>query len=220
MNTERIKNRFLALNLYSKLIVLGSFLTLISVFMPWYEDLDAFKTGDMFLGITGPLYLAGFVILLASGLALSLPLLSIFDKKAPRLPMKANHLHIAVGAMNIFLLILVNSVYFHAKFGVNIALKDSRFGMTVAFLGSALLLLAGILIEKKKVNTLEFESGKLEPLIEIKPQAREQRDLKEQKETAHKVDSALTKFSTTDNKNNVRSGVRETLNTQPWRMDL
>lgn len=215
MNWERIKTRFMRLPLYSKLLAVGSLLAVVSVFMPWYEDLDAFKTGDMFLGITGPLYLAGYVMLLASALSFSLVAFNILDKKAPRLPMKENHVHIAVGVLNIFLLILVNSVYFHDKFGVNIALKDARFGMTLAFIGSGLLLASSIMLENKKVSPLEFDDGKLEPLIQL----REQRNLEE------KEDHLPQK----ENHQAVRTGIRDALHTndkpdntsgQPWRMDL
>lgn len=217
MNLERIKIRFMRLPLFSKLLAVGSFLAVISVAMPWYEDLDAFKTGDMFLGITGPLYLAGYVILLASALSLGLVVFNILEKKPPRLPMKENHVHIAAGVLNIFLLILVNSVYFHDKFGVNIALKDARFGMTIAFIGSVVLLVSSIMLEKKKSVALEFDEGRLEPLIELHDH-REARTLEEKQHNG----------AQNENHQAVRTGIRDTLHnqkpantsTQPWRMDL
>lgn len=230
MNLEKIKNRFLRLDIYSKLIALGSFVTVISVVMPWYEDLDAFKTGDMFLGLTGPLYLAGYVILLSSLFSLSLIGLNILEKKAPRLPMQANHIHIAAAILNIFLLVLVHSVYFHDKFGVNIALKESRFGMSIAFLGSLTLLASSIIAERKKVGTLEFDHGKLEPLITLNRHSRDQRDLTPQLSDMPKAEQVEHKSPLTNANHQIRTDIRETVQKdmttenkaggQPWRMDL
>lgn len=230
MNLERIKNRFLRLDTYSKMLILASFVTVISVFMPWYEDLDAFKTGDMFLGLTGPLYLAGYVILLSSAFSLSLVTLTLLEKTPPRLPMKSNHIHIASAVLNIFLLVLVHSVYFHDKFGVNIALKESRFGMTLAFFASVTLLIVSVLAERKKGVSLDFDNGKLEPLIKMDSHTRDQRDLESNKlpgsEPAHISHRApMSKVN-----HEIRNGVLETvkkepsteskINNQPWRMDL
>ncbi|MBI4231741.1 hypothetical protein HY605_00795, partial [Candidatus Peregrinibacteria bacterium] len=62
------KSRLKKLAISKKLILVGSGLMVVSAFLPWYSDLDRFKIGDTFLGITGPLYLVGFLVLLA-GLA-------------------------------------------------------------------------------------------------------------------------------------------------------
>ena len=61
MPDQNFKNRLKSLKLSKKIIYFSSALTILSVFMPWYSDIDKFKIGDSFLGITGPLYLAGFI---------------------------------------------------------------------------------------------------------------------------------------------------------------
>lgn len=231
MSLERIKNRFLGLSLFNKLIAIASFLTVISVAMPWYEDLDQFHTGDMFLGITGPLYLAGFVMLLAAGISFGLILMKVIDKKAPKLPMKESHVHIAAGVMNLFLLILVNSVYFHTKFGVNIALKESRFGMILAFVGTVLLLVAAVMLERSEKPDFNLQSGKIEPLIDIQAQ-REQRKVEpsthHNEEIAQPVESVggeelYEKVEAVKTGSGLEKSVESKKapnDSQPWRMDL
>lgn len=218
MNFEKLKSRFLKLPLMHQLVFGGSFLSAISVFMPWYEDLDAFKTGDQFLGITGPLYLAGLVILLASLTSFTIIGAKVLDKKLPSLPLPENNVHVFAGALNVFLLLLVNSVYFHDKFGVNIAFKDFRFGMIVAVIGNLTLLLAGFQLSRQNQEPNFDTVGKIEPLIDMQNTPRVQREL-------HERESGDTK--TQQVSEGVKSHVGETMEKaqekpkpQLWRTDL
>lgn len=151
----------------AKLVGIGGLIIAISVFLPWYQDLDAFKTGDMFLGITGPLYLIGVVMLLLG----IITILSVSSKKwhnyIARIGLDLPVAHIIIGAFNLFLLILANSVYFHSKFGVNILLKEFRFGMVFAFIGVGLILIGGIFERKKGEIKWDNFKGENKPLIEI-----------------------------------------------------
>ncbi|MEK9132501.1 MAG: hypothetical protein AAB606_02225 [Patescibacteria group bacterium] len=172
MSFARIKETFLRLPKQMKLIGAGSLILAISTLLPWYADLDAYRIGDQFLGITGPASFVGIVILLISGFSLWVFSYRLLERKVPRLPVREGILHLFVAVESIFLLILVNSIYFHPKFGVNITLKESRFGMTIAVVGAVVLFIGGYLKNKQEVMA-EEDIGKLEPLIKIEqtPQA-------------------------------------------------
>lgn len=166
MSIQRIKETFLRLPKHIKMIGIGSLILAISTLLPWYADMDSYKIGDEFLGITGPASFVGIAILLLSGLSLWLFSYHLLERRVPRLPVREGIIHFFTAIESLFLLVLVNSIFFHPKFGVNITLKESRFGMTVAFVGTVVLLIGGYLKNKQEVSIQE-ETGKLEPLIKI-----------------------------------------------------
>ena len=185
MPKDTIIDKFGKLPLGLKLISVGSFLTFVSVFLPWYADLDTFNTGDKFIGLGGPLYLLGFLIMVMSVGALLLSGLRLLEKKLPQLPLEEAHFHIFVGAMSMFLLIITSSIYFHSKFGVNITMKEMRFGMVAAFIGTGLVLLGGLSLNKARGVSFEGE-GKLDKLIDVEGDShdRVQRDVKKESSEA------------------------------------
>jgi len=176
MTNERFADKLKKLPLPFKIVGIGSFLTIISTILPWYQDVDTFKTGDKFIGLSGPLYLLGFLVLAFAIASFSITAYKILEKKLPKLPLSEEHFNIASGAMCLFLLVIASSIYFHPKFGVNITMKEMRFGMIITFLGSATTLLGGIMQTKKKGMTFEAE-GKLDKLIDVDVHHRVQQEI-------------------------------------------
>jgi hypothetical protein len=176
MPRKRISEIFKKLSFENRLVFIGSAVLLVSVFMPWYEDLDAFHMGDMFLGITGPLYLVGFILLLISGFTLTVLISDSFEKKFGKLPLEEAHLNMLVGISSLFLLVLSASVYFHTKFGVNITMKEMRFGMMAAFVGAGMITAGGFL-QNKKGSGFDNIEGKIEPLISLSREERMPQDI-------------------------------------------
>lgn len=158
----RLKN----LPLLKKAVLVGSFLMVISVFMPWYTDLDKFRIGETFLGISGPMYLAGFLIFVAGGASFGMLILDLLEKPMPKLPFKDVQIHVFGSILSFFMLILTASVYFHPKFGVNLTDKTMGIGMILSFIGSGVVLLSGILSLRSKEVSFDQE-GHLEPLIDM-----------------------------------------------------
>lgn len=154
-----------------KLSGAGGILAFISVFLPWYSDLDVFKTGNEFLGISGPLYLSGLLILALSLVSAGIVAMKTFDKKLPKLPIEEPYLFILSGCASLFLLLLTSSVYFHSKFGVNITQKTAGIGLILCVIGSVLILAGGLLQNKKRGVSFDVE-GKLEQLIDVESQTR------------------------------------------------
>jgi len=161
-----LKSRLKRLPLNGKLILIGSGLMILGTFLPWYKDLDKFNTGDMFLGISGPLYLAGLIILLAAIGSFAMITMKIMQKPLPKLPVEEKFFHVMVSGLSLFMLIFSTSVFFHPKFGINVINKNMGFGMYMTFIGAGMVMAGGVMaIRNKGVNF--DEEGHLEPLIDI-----------------------------------------------------
>lgn len=170
---DSFKIRLKKLPLTQKIVLIGSVLAMLGTFMPWYSDLDKFKTGDSFLGITGPMYLAGFLVLVGGLVSFTLILFKLMEKDVPNLPLKESYIHIFTGGLSVLMLILAASVYFHPKFGVNLTDKNMGFGMILDFVGIGLVALGGILALRSDKEIDFGGSGKIEPLIDIEREKRE-----------------------------------------------
>lgn len=154
-----LKARFKKLPLSRKLVLIGSFAMVLSVFLPWYSDIDQFNSGETFLGITGPLYLAGFFVFIAAAMSFGITLLNMLERPEPRLPMKTSHFHVAVSGFSIFMLLLTSSVYFHPKFGINLTDKNAGIGMMMALAGSLMVAGGAVLKIKAGKNLSTFEEN-------------------------------------------------------------
>lgn len=168
----RLKN----LPILKKIVLLGAFFMTIGVFMPWYNDIDKFRIGESFLGISGPLYLAGFLVFLAGAASLFVIIMQLMEKSLPKLPLKELQLHILGSILSFLMLVLTASVYFHPKFGVNLTDKSVGFGMILAFIGAGLILLGSILSLRSKEISFDVD-GHIDPLIDMNLQNREKSDL-------------------------------------------
>lgn len=204
---DSFKLRLKNLPLVKKAILLGSFLMMISAFMPWYTDLDKFRIGETFLGISGPMYLAGFMVLLAGGASFGILMMHILEKPLPKLPVKDLQIHVFGSVLSFFMLILTASVYFHPKFGVNLTDKSMGIGMILAFIGSGAVLLAGILSLRSKEVDFDLE-GHLDPLIDMDLENRPKPDHGIKKDIT--VGEAMEKYQ--DTKPNAWGQVEESIN--------
>jgi len=171
MPVKRINQIISDLPFERKLLGTGAILMAISTFLPWYQDLDSFKTGDVFLGLSGPTYLAGLTILALSIMDILLVFIETSEKKMPLISIKPSTFYLASGLISFYLLLMVNSIYFHNKFGVNITSKDSQFGMFMAFIAASLMTIGGYLATREKYSMLkEFQEKTQEPMIKIPDQ--------------------------------------------------
>ncbi len=168
MPAKRINQLIKELPFEKKLMGAGSVLLALSVFFPWYQDLDSFKTGDVFLGITGPLYLLGISLLGLAVFNIALIVSDALDKKMPLFAVKPASFFLASGLITFYLLMAINSIYFHNKFGVNITVKESQFGMFLAFIAASLMTIGGYLSGREKKTLMkEFQEQAQESFIKI-----------------------------------------------------
>jgi hypothetical protein len=176
------KSRLKSLPISGKLVLLGSLGAVIGVFLPWYSDIDRFKIGDTFLGVTGPLYLAGLMVFLASAISFGLIISKLLDKKLPTMKIKEWGLHTITGSLSLLMLTLSASVFFHSKFGLNLTEKSAGIGLTFCFIGSGVSVLGALLMRKQKTVQVEEQ---LEPLIDLSNSDRERGDVELETESEH-----------------------------------
>lgn len=181
--SDTLKLRLKKLQISKKLILLGSALASISVFLPWYMDIDKFNTGDMFLGITGPMYLGGMIVLGMSITSLSFIVLRLIKKPQPKMLISEDQFHVFGGSLSVFMLIVALSVYFHPKFGINLTNKDAGIGIILAFIGAGIIILGAILSMRTKEVEFEEEENYAEPLINIDSKDRVQSNIEAHKST-------------------------------------
>lgn len=207
MPKPRFQDIITGLPFEKKLTALGAILMVISLFLPWYQDLDSFRTGDTFTGLTGPLYIIGFTFLIIASLSLLLLVTDYLDKKMPLFHVKTSKFFLPAGIFSFYLLILVNSVYFDKSFGVNITLKQSQFGMFIAFVAAALLTIGGYLLSHERGAIMKDFQDEANASMITMPTV-EQSKPKENLRVAHPL--ASTQKASSQEKENV----------QPFRMDL
>jgi hypothetical protein len=169
MAHRRLNSAISRLDTTRKLILISTVLVGISAVLPWYEDLDAFGAGDLYLGVTGPLFLVGLMVLASAAFVSYWVLAPTLGRRLPALPIKEGALFAFLGIQDLVLLLVANSVFFHPKFGVNITLKNTKFGMIIAAAGVLLLIWSGYRLykqEEKRRSSISPE-GRLEPLIKM-----------------------------------------------------
>lgn len=130
------------LNSNEKVALLGSIICIVSAFLPWYRDLDAWGKGEVYLGVTGPLSIIGISIFVLSGM-LAMQLIGRTFNNDIQILNKIEGLRAKVGLQNLFLLIIATSIYIDANFGVNLTLKETSIGLFMSFIGSALIAISG-----------------------------------------------------------------------------
>lgn len=156
-------------------MLIGSAISTLSVFLTWYKDLDKFNTGDSFLGITGPLYLAGLVFLVAAVASFGMVMARLMEKRQPQLPVRESTFHVITSSVGLFMLVMSLSVFFHSRFGINITEKQMGIGMILGFIGSGAVLIGGLLARRGSPIKLTAD-GHIEDRIQSGIGTREVRD--------------------------------------------
>lgn len=171
-----LKYAFLRLSRPKKVILIAGLLSFLSCFMPWYRDLSVYGVSDIYLGVTGPLFLAGWFVLALSGFLISMIGLPMMGKNFLKLPVRDSLAIIIIGIQSLFLILIANSVFYHQKFGVSILHKEPGFGMTIALLATICIISGGYFWYKEEYAFKGFDEfvGRKEPLIRVpEPEARQ-----------------------------------------------
>lgn len=154
-----------------KLAGVGTLAMVVSLFFPWYQDLDSFHTGDTFTGLTGPMYFAGFTFLVIASFCLLVMVMDHLNKQLPIFKVKTSLLHMWSGIFSFYLLFLIGTAYFHPAFGVNITMKQSGFGMFIAYSAAAMLTIGGYLEGRGRAAVKNFEKETREEPVIAQPVA-------------------------------------------------
>lgn len=224
MPQKRFHQVIVELSFEKKMIAAGALLLAVSLFLPWYQDIDTFRTGDTFTGITGPMYFAGLTFLIIASSSLLLLVAQQVGIRFPIAFLRSPRLYLHYGIVTFYLLLLVNSIYFHRNFGVNITLKQSGFGTFIAFIAAALMTIGGYLNTRERNEILKkFEEEANEPILTPSLQQKP-------KESLRTFSSGQTKNQPGSGRGTVVRGSTlrsadtqkntETSTVQPYRMDL
>lgn len=156
MKSKR-SNIWSSLSSSQKLNLIGSGLMMISLFLNWFSDTDIFRSGDTYTGLSGPLYLVGFSLLMISLLNVITTLAKALDWSIVKGldESKIGKLQMMAGFSSMYLLLLVNSVYFSPLFGLNILSKRSEIGVMLALISTVMICIGGYLAYRKKFEIME-----------------------------------------------------------------
>jgi hypothetical protein len=144
----RIRAELEKFTLEEKIGIIGSLITIGSLFLNWYSDVDVFRTGDTFSGLSGPLMALGVTMLiLSAGNALMIAAKAF--KVRPFASWKLGKTQLWIGSASLYFLVVAHFIYFHPQFGLNILSKQSESGVIVCLLGIVMTCLGGFLAYRK-----------------------------------------------------------------------
>lgn len=140
-----------------KLNLIGTILLVVSLFLGWYSDKDVFRSGDFYTALNGPLYFVGISILalclVNAGTLLYAVLKGGVTAKWQESPLGMKQM--IMGFFSMYLLMIINSVYFHPQFGLNIMSKKSEIGVMLALVATVMICVGGYVSYRKKFEKEE-----------------------------------------------------------------
>lgn len=169
--TQRMKQGFLRLPLRKQVVLVSSAGLMLSPLTPWYDERNSFGVGDSYLGIQGPFFLIGAMVMVLGAVSFFNLFLPLMGKNFFNLKKKGGMASVLLGFQSTLLMVVATSIFFHPDFGVNLSTKSTRFGMTFAFLMSGFMMLAGWLSSRKETNEEEevYEEDVEDVEIEDRP---------------------------------------------------
>ncbi|OGJ43563.1 hypothetical protein A2974_02150 [Candidatus Peregrinibacteria bacterium RIFCSPLOWO2_01_FULL_48_20] len=160
--TQRVKQGFLRLPLMKKAILTGSAALAVSTVLPWYDLRNSFGVGATYLGIQGPLFVIGLLVLgcgLVSFFNMFFPLMG---RQFFNLRKRGGSTAMTLGGQALLLLLVANSIFYHPDFGAAVSSKATRFGMVLAFASIGLMIIAGWMARRKE----DEENDNVEDVLE------------------------------------------------------
>ncbi len=149
------------LELTTKMQLIGSTLLILSLFLNWYSDTDVFRSGDVYTGLSGPLNFIGWNLMLVAVLNICLTLAKNvklgFTRKFTEVGL--GKLQMIFGFSAMYLLIIVNAIYFNPQFGLNILSKRSEIGVMLAMVSTVMICVGGYLAFRKKFDIEQVEES-------------------------------------------------------------
>lgn len=123
--------------------MLGSAGLMISTILPWYDQRNSFGIGETYLGIQGPLFAIGAVLLLCGAVSFFNLFFPLMGRNFFNLKKRGGSISLLLAGQAFLMLIIANSIFYHPNFGLSVSSKTSRFGMIVAFVSIGVMAIAG-----------------------------------------------------------------------------
>ena len=160
--TQRVKQGFLRLPFSKKAILFSSGALMLSTVMPWYDERNSFGIGDTYLGVQGPLFLVGLLVLGFAAITFFNLFFPLMGRNFFNLRRRGGSVALILGAQSLLLLGVANSVFYHPQFGLNLTNKGTRFGMMMAFFCVGAMMISGWMTRRKESE----ESVDMEAYVE------------------------------------------------------
>lgn len=135
---------------------------MLSTVLPWYDERNSFGIGDTFLGVQGPLFLVGLLVLGFGAITFFNLFFPLMGRNFFNLRRRGGSVALLLGAQSLLLLAVANSVFYHPQFGLNLTNKGTRFGMMTAFFAVGAMMISGWMTRRKESE----ESVEMEAYVE------------------------------------------------------
>jgi len=142
---EKISSKLKALPKRHKGLLLGLSISIISLVLPWYSDVDSYESGITYLALNGPASLIGISALLLNGFALFVLLYSVFKKRDI---IERKYIENWTGPVFLYLCLVLLSIYFHPDFGLNVTKKTLGFGAFIGVIGGVITTYSAFVFKK------------------------------------------------------------------------
>lgn len=159
--SKRIKQGFLRTPLVQKMVLLSSALLMLSPLFPWFDNRNSFNTGETYIGLAGPLFLVGALVMAFGAISFFNLFLPLMGKHFFKMRKKSGMLAMILAVQSLLLIGVANSVFFHPSFGTNVSHKGTRFGLFMAVIAIGFMIGAGYLTHRKEKN------GEIEDIEDI-----------------------------------------------------
>lgn len=126
-----------------KAVLLGSLALMLSPLLPWYDQRNSVGIGETYLGIEGPLFAIGFLLLACGAVSFFNLFLPLMGRQFFKLKKRGGTTALALAGQGFLLLLLANSIFYHPDFGLNVSTKTTRFGMVLAFGALGMMAISG-----------------------------------------------------------------------------
>lgn len=154
-NNENFSLKFKRLPLHLRLIFIGITGSTLGIFLPWYKDLDSFKNGVTFIGLTGPTLFVGYSLLVMNLISISVLLKYIKQNSRNTLNEQKHSIENWIGIFSIYILVAVGLFYTSDYFGEPLSRKSLGIGYYICLAGAVISFLGLLLFkEKKKIVTV------------------------------------------------------------------
>jgi len=130
-------------------LLLGLLISSIALFLPWYSDLDSYKSGATFLAVSGPASLIGITTLLFN---LSVIFSILYAIKFKKDLINRKLLEDLAGPVYLYAALILFSIYFHPDFGLNVTQKTMSFGSYIGIFGGIVSTYSSLVFKVKDLK--------------------------------------------------------------------
>ena len=163
---NRLKHSLAHMSLGRKLVLAGSLLALLSIFMPWHSiGTPSIGTQHVYNGLGDQNFVIGLLVLVFSLCSLCMVGLPLLGMRVPRLKWRESVLLTFFGGESLLLTLVLTGM--HQTSVVRAVSFDLRIGLYFAIIGSALIFAGGLLQGSREADA-DADDGSLSPLTRVR----------------------------------------------------